>query len=133
MFAYSRQVKGRLMKEYKCDPTDSERGALSIGLVFFFFFLPCYSSLQLPLREALSRTAREVPSAVWCFHGLTSGWLANLTVPSGLNCSCCSCWFADGVCLPRGLVCSCYRTGLLPKIKLTPKELLLNRFTYPRS
>ena len=46
----------------------------------------------------------------------------------------CSSWFVPGVCLPRELVCSCwiifvvcYRTELLPrKIKLTPKELMLN-------
>ena len=49
----------------------------------------------------------------------------------------CSCWFMPGVCLPRGLVCSCwvifgvcYRAELLPKkIKLAPKELLMNSST----
>jgi hypothetical protein len=54
----------------------------------------------------------------------------------------CSWWFVPGVCLPRGLVCSCcwvifgvcYWTELLPKkIKLAPKELLLNRSTSPYS
>ena len=54
----------------------------------------------------------------------------------------CSWWFVPGVCLPRGLVCSCcwvifgvcYWTELLPKkIKLAPKELLLNRSTSPIS
>ena len=53
----------------------------------------------------------------------------------------CSCWFTPRVRLPRGLVCSCrvifgvsYRTELLrKKIKLAPKELLLNRSTSPTS
>jgi hypothetical protein len=33
MFGYRRHVKGGLMKEYKYDPTDSGRQALSFGLV----------------------------------------------------------------------------------------------------
>ena len=33
MFGYSKHVKGHLMKEYKYDPTDSGKQALSIGLV----------------------------------------------------------------------------------------------------
>ena len=33
MFAYSKYVKGHLVGEYKYDPTDSERRALSFGLV----------------------------------------------------------------------------------------------------
>jgi hypothetical protein len=34
MCGYSRHVKGLLMKEYKYDPTDSGRGALSLCLVY---------------------------------------------------------------------------------------------------
>ena len=33
MFGYSKQVKESLIKEYKEDPTDRERRALSLGLV----------------------------------------------------------------------------------------------------
>ena len=33
MFGYSRHVKGRLMKEYKYDPTDSGRGGVSFGFL----------------------------------------------------------------------------------------------------
>jgi len=33
MFGYSRHVKGPVVREYKHDPRDSGRGALSLGLV----------------------------------------------------------------------------------------------------
>lgn len=33
MFGYSGPMKGQSMKEYDCDPTDSGRQALSLGLV----------------------------------------------------------------------------------------------------
>lgn len=33
MFCCGRHVKGPVMKEYKCDPTDSRGRALSIGFV----------------------------------------------------------------------------------------------------
>jgi hypothetical protein len=33
MFGYSKHMKGCLIKEYKYDPMDSERQALSLGLL----------------------------------------------------------------------------------------------------
>lgn len=100
------------------------------------------------LREICPRTAREGPATACCPHGLTSGWLvagsvfrielqlSGLHLLKGLDWGC---WFVPGACLPRGLVCSCsvifsvcYRTELLPKkIEFVPKELLLNRYTFP--
>jgi len=113
-------------------------------------YIALLSSTTLPLAETHPRMSHEVPLAACDFCDLALGQLVSLVVSSGLNYSCwfmasvsllkglgCSCWFVPGVCLPSGLVCSCwdmfgvcYRTELLPKkIKLSPKELLLNGFT----
>jgi hypothetical protein len=81
--------------------------------------------------------------------------LPGVCLLKGLGCSCwfvpgvcllkaldCSCWFVPGVCLLKALDCSCwvifgvcYGTELLPKSKIAPKELLLNRstFLYPNN
>ena len=39
MFQYSKHIDGPTMKEYKYDPTDSGRQALSIGLVYSYFLI----------------------------------------------------------------------------------------------
>ena len=97
MFAYSKYVKGHLVGEYKYDPTDSGRGALSLGLVCsasLFFAKDTNVLVQLvimpPLRETCPRTAREVTGAACSFSSLASGQLARMVVSSGLNynCSC---------------------------------------------
>jgi hypothetical protein len=103
MFCWSRHMKGPVMKEYNCDPTQS--GMSSEHVVCFV--LPCYSPLTagmylfalhscwdplvvMPLlRETLQRTALEVSAAPW---------LVSLVVSSGLIHSC---WFRHGVCLLR--------------------------------
>jgi len=102
VFLQQTQVKGPLMKECKYDPTGTGR-VLSIDLVcsalIFFtkdthalvrFTLRCCAQrlVILPLRETRPRTAHEVLARAWRFSGLTSGWLVNLAVSSGLNYLC---------------------------------------------
>ena len=48
----------------------------------------------------LQALCSEVPAAVCHLPGLTSGRLASLMVPSGLDNSC---WFVGAVCMPWGL------------------------------
>jgi hypothetical protein len=98
--------------------TDSGRRALSFGLVcpasLFFIMTHMYRFVLVMLlistcgnatiERNLPKNCCEVPVVGCHFSGLASGWLASLAVSSGLNYSC---WFVPGVCLPRGLVCSC--------------------------
>jgi hypothetical protein len=49
------------------------------------------------------RTVDEVAVVACQSFGLSLGWLVRLVGFSGLNYS----WFVSGVCLPKGLVCSC--------------------------
>ena len=133
MCGYSSHMKGHLMREYKYDPTDSGRGALSLHLVCSasLFFTKdmhllvllsycCWAQLvvMLSLRETHPRTAHKVPAAA-CLPpqphcrlvGEPGGFfrielqLPGVCVLKGLDCSC---WFVPGICLPRGLLCSCW-------------------------
>ena len=101
------------MKEYKYDPTETGRQALSRGLVcsallFFDNYMHvsvrltwcCWGQLVVqPLREVCPRSAHEVPETAWHFLSLTLGMLLSLL--SGLDRSC---WFVPGVSLMIGLM-----------------------------
>jgi hypothetical protein len=58
MFGYSRHMKEGLMKEYKYDPADSGRGALSIHLLCstLLFFVNNVACVGLPYIALLSST-----------------------------------------------------------------------------
>ena len=131
-----------MRKEYKCDPTDSGRLALSLGLVCpllyyslktgtFWFALYKHCWPQLVISQSLKDSPKK---CLWSFCGLASGLLDISALFSGLNNSC---WFVPGVYLPRGLQLwsriSCLLCEWTPaiKIKFVPKELLLNKPTFP--
>ena len=92
------------------------------------------------------RTALKVPVAVVASVTLSqASWQTWQFLQDQTTAVWSACWkdcrFLCGVCLPRGLVCSCwivfgvcYRAELLSKkIKFALKEQLLNRSTFPIS
>jgi hypothetical protein len=116
MFGYREHVKECLMKEYKCDLTNSGRQALSIGLVCsasVFFAKDTHTHTHTHTYWfALWDIERNSPThcswgswAACHFSGLASGRLESLVVSSGLNYSCLvsACWenwtVAAGSCL----------------------------------
>ena len=116
MFGYSKHVKGPVMKEYKHDPADRGRGALAtssslacspyslLTTLMYWFVLHSVVEPNIERNSPKENLTREVPVAACRFCSLPLGWVASLVYSSGLNYSC---WFLPGVCLPRGLVCSC--------------------------
>lgn len=154
-FSWGTQVRGCLAKvdrwrmfswgpvmQYKCDPTDSWRGALSIGvfvpphysclLTVYLYWLTLHSIVKLSLCQWPLTIERNSPKNSWSSCGFSLllqpplGPVANLAVSSELNYSC---WFICAVCLPRGLTCSCwfvfgvcYGTELLTRLSSPPQR-----------
>ena len=147
---YSRHVKGHLMKEYKYDPTDSGRQALSIGLVcstLLFFDNGTHVLVHLTqLSSTCGTTAIERNSSKNCSWGSCSSlpllWPCLRQVGGSGSSFRIKLQLLDrDWCLPaertglKLLVCMwcllLYWSAdtLTTKIGLAPKELFLNRST----